>query len=381
MISRPGLNISSEEIERRKEMVRALWRYEPVDHIPINMRIMPNPSGYSLTEQLTNSRKQLELNWLCVKESLRVMPDDYIPILRPDMGCMMVATMFGAEVVYSDHPEGMPWRKEPLIFEADQIYELEVPDPYEDGLMPKALERIELFMKETDYQIPTCLMDMGGPMNAAKDLLDTNLLYLLFHDDPKAMKHLLDLLAETYLRADEAMVEAAGGIENVVTTDWDPTWCPEGHQGYVSDDVCATFSPQVFREFSKPANNKLLRRFGGGLIHNCGPHPCVEEYLSHDPPLHGCNMAYDYSVADLPRIREAFAGKGLVYMGLSGMSPSSEGSVSIEQYRRCMDELAPEVACVPQSLVDPATLDISPGELYQGLRKVSEEYARRMEWR
>lgn len=375
------LSIPTEEIERRKEAVRALWNYEPVDHIPINMRIMPNPNGYCVTEQFADSRKQLELNLLCVRESLRRMPDDYIPILRPDMGCMMVATMFGAEVVYGEHPEGTPWRKEALIYEADQVYDLQVPDPYEDGLMPQALERIEFFMKETDYQIPTCLMDMGGPMNAAKDLVDTNLFYLLFYDDPKAMHHLLELLAETYLRAEEAMIDAAGGMDNVVTTDWDPTWCPEGRRGYVSDDVCATHSAEIFREFSKPVNNRIFRRYGGGLLHNCGPHPCVGEYLSHDPRIKGCNMAYDYSVGELARIREAFQGEGIVYMGLSGMSPGCEGSISVEQYRRCMEELAPEVACVPQLWVDPANLDVSPEELYRGLRKVSEEYASRMEWR
>jgi hypothetical protein len=59
----------------------------------------------------------------------------------------------------------------------------------------------------------------------------------------------------------------------------------------VPDDICAQFSPEFFNRFSKPFNNRIFARFGGGMLHNCGPNPCASEYLRHDPPIKAVDLA------------------------------------------------------------------------------------------
>jgi len=52
------------------------------------------------------------------------------------------------------------------------------------------------------------------------------------------------------------------------------------------------------------------------MLHNCGPNPCASEYLDRDPPIKAVDLAYSYSKNDLPALREAFKGKGIIYFSM-----------------------------------------------------------------
>ena len=75
------------EIERRKENIRRVWDYKRVDHIPIMLTVASNPWGYTTQEHFLDSDKQFQLEFEKVKRSLELVPDDYIPSMRPDVGC------------------------------------------------------------------------------------------------------------------------------------------------------------------------------------------------------------------------------------------------------------------------------------------------------
>ena len=152
---------------------------------------------------------------------------------------------------------------------------------------------------------------------------------------------------------------------------------PEGRKGFVSDDVCAGISPEHFLAFSRPYNNRIFRRWPGGRLHNCGPHPALEHYLEHDPPIQGLNCSFRYTRPELARIRECFRGRGIVEF----MFDNGE---SAEQILRGCEEaaeaLAPEVIAFPIVWLNHTWTDEAIRDLHEALKAILERWARAMRW-
>lgn len=367
------------EIERRKQTMRDLWAYKRVDHIPVVIWLVCNPRGYTIKELLEDGEKQLEANLVAVERCLRTLPDDYIPWLRPDVGYMTVATVYGCEVYWNEKdPDQMPGVEVPIIHDMAQVYELERPDPATAGLMPECLRRIRLFVERTKGQIPLTGIDMGGPLNTCKDLIETNLMYTAFYDSPEEFHYLLDHITGTMIACYDLIIQAAGGLDKMTTTDFDPTWAPEGHKGFCSDDVCATIRPRLFETFGQLYNSRIYARYGGGLLHNCGPHPAADLYLDHAPPIKGLNCSWRYTRNDMEKLRRAFAGRGLVFAMFDNEETPEE---MMAGYAEMAEALAPDTIGLPVCIMDgEAYSDGDILETYLGLRKISEEYAANLRW-
>lgn len=78
-------DILTKEIERRKQVIRDIWNYklDNINHIPIHLIPIPNSKGYTLKERYTDKKKQLEVQVEKIKAGLQLIPDDYIPTLKP----------------------------------------------------------------------------------------------------------------------------------------------------------------------------------------------------------------------------------------------------------------------------------------------------------
>ena len=355
-----------DEIDRRKENVRRVWDYKSVDHIPIMLRVVSNPWGYTTQEHFLDADKQFQLEFESVKLSLEMVPDDYIPSMRVDVGCVVIESALGAEVVFGDDPNQTCNVKGPILHSTDDIYRLKMPDPYSDGLVPEGLRRIKTFAERTDGQVHISGLDMGGAMNVAFTLMGGVRFFMTSYDAPETLDHLCGLITDCFILFAEEGIKAAGGIEHITSTDFPYVWQPEDRKGHCSDDICAQFSPEFFNRFSKPHNNRIFARFGGGMLHNCGPNPCASEYLCHTPPIKAVDLAYGFSKNDLPALRNAFKGKGIIYLDM----PADPA-----EYRHVMDALAPDVIAIPQIVASP---DQDVAGLYNAFLEVSREYATRV---
>jgi hypothetical protein len=168
-----------------------------------------------------------------------------------------------------------------------------------------------------------------------------------------------------------------GSVDRLTCIDFDPLWAPEGRKGFVSDDVCATFSPEIFSRFSIPYNNKIFQKWRGGRIHNCGPNPSIDLYLHHTPEINGLNCSYKYSKDDLFKIKKAFSGKGVVeFMFDNGESPLE----ILKGYEGLADSLAPDVAAIPFLWLDGSWTDEDIKDVHHDLKKISQNYAGDMRW-
>ncbi len=362
-----------DEIEKRKEDIRRLWKYKKIDHIPVMLQVRDNPWGYTTQDHFMDGDKQFDLEYEQVKLSLELMPDDYIPTMRPDVGCIVIESALGAEVVYGDDPEQTNTIKGPILSSIDEVYDLKKPDITKDGLVPDGIGRIKKFVERTDGQVYVSCLDMGGGMNVAFTLLGGVNALTAMYEAPEALQYLSNFITEVFMEIAEASIEAAGGIEHVTCSDFPFIWQPEGHKGHVSDDISAQYSPEFFNIFSKPYNNKVYQKWGGGMMHNCGPNPCVSEYLAHDPPIHAVDLAWDWSKNDLQAFKEHFRQKGVIYFYFE----TGTWQENLADYRHVMETLAPDVAAVPCVWLTP---EHDVADIYWKFREVSDEYAKRMDW-
>jgi uroporphyrinogen-III decarboxylase len=370
------LDIDHAVIERRKQLRRDLWDYKEVDHIPIVFWLAPS-CGYTTREQYESTEKQFEVNVEAIRRSLKLLPDDYIPFAFVTQGYMTIATMFGMEPFWSEDPDQTPGTKGHIIDDLEQVYSLARPT-LDAGIMPENIRRLRYHAENLPPDVSITGIDSGGPLNTCKDLLDTNLLYMGFYDNPEAMHHLLDLVTNVQLEVYHAVVEAVGDINRMTCIDFSPAWAPEKYKGFVSDDICATIRPAMFSEFSIPYNNRLYEPWGSGLMHNCGPNPSKHIYLDHTPKLKGLNCSYRYSHAEFPEFREIFAGWGIIEAMFDfGETPEQ----MLEQFRFMMESLAPDTLGVPLCIVDDSWSDSDITDLYWEMRKIAEEYAANMRWK
>ncbi len=371
-----ALDINHAVVEQRKQLRRDLWDYKRVDHIPIVFWLNPS-CGYTLHEQRRSTEAQFQVNVEAIRKSLQLLPDDYIPFAFVTPGYMTLATMFGMDIYWGNDPNQPPGSKGHVISDLEQVYSLRRPT-LQDGLMPENLRRLRYHAENLPPDVYLTGLDCGGPLNTLKDLLDTNLLYTGFYDDPAALHHLLNLVTEVQLEVYYALIEAVDGLSRLTSLDFSPNWAPEKYKSFVSDDICATIGPDTFREFSIPYNNRLYRPWGSGLMHNCGPNPCKYAYLEHEPKLKGLNVSYRFSHQDFPELREIFAGWGIIeVMFDAGETPEE----MLARFRYMMETLAPDTIGMPMCIVDDTWADSDITALYWEMRRIAEEYAANMKWR
>ena len=315
-----SLKISSsmrDELARRKDVYRRLFAGEPLARMPVDVRVTV-PSPYSVQEQFREGDKQLAAALANALATWEHAPSsDCIPAMRPDVGCSCLASAFGAEYFWSNNPDQTPGvEKKILTLDglADEVPALAVPDPQRDGWLPEGLRRIRQFAEAGEGFVPVSLLDAAGGVNVAADLVGMTELMMAFYEQPEALHALLDKIQQLYAATIRAGIVAAGGEENITTTDFEDVWYPEGWKGHVSDDISAGFSPEIYAEFSAPYHARIFEEFGAGGLHNCGPNPCHAAYVAHPTSPRSLDLSDQFSHVDLPKFKGSLRRKAFIYL-------------------------------------------------------------------
>jgi uroporphyrinogen-III decarboxylase len=364
----------SDELERRKTLYRNLFAGRSLERLPVDVRVTV-PSTYSMREQFQDGEKQLDAALTNALTTWEYAPSsDCIPAMRPDVGCSCLASAFGAEYFWGDDPNQTPGIKGKIMTLdglAEQVAALPIPDPQCDGWLPEGLQRIRHFSDTGEGIIPVSLLDAAGGVNVAADLLGMTELMMAFYDQPEAVHALLKKIQTLYAATIRAGIKAAGGEENITTTDFQDVWYPEGWKGHVSDDISAGFGADIYTEFSAPYHALIFQEFGAGGLHNCGPNPCHAAYVAHPFSPRSLDLSDQYSHRDLPKFKQSLRRKAFIYLFYNG------GKTPVEWYREIMELMAPDVIVVPVFQVGPQD---EPDELCRNLQIIASEYAMRMDW-
>ena len=312
-----------------------------------------------------------------IRRTLELVPLDYIPLIGPEIGNILIENAFGLKIKLPENPEQTPYWDEPLIASIDEIYSLKMPNPYEDELLTKSLERLRYLGSKAEGKIYLGGYDTGGPINVALNLIDVKLFYIALIENKEAMHDILNKITLTFLVYYSLIVDAAGGINKMGTISFH-MWAPEGHKGAVADDVCANISPEMFNEFSRPYNSRIFSVYGPGAFHNCGPNPCASEYVKHAPPIKAIHLYYDYSKDELENLAEVFAHRVVLYMKWWNTDPPEK---VFKEYRNVCNKFAPKSIVIPQyGLDDSKYSDNEILEVYNELNKISIEYTESLIW-
>lgn len=365
-----------DELTRRKTLYRDLFAGKPLDHIPLDIRVTV-PSEHTVREQFQNADCQLQANMTNARETWRLENcTDAIPAMRPDVGCSCLATAFGAEYYWGNNTAQTPGIRVPIIKDLEATVDtLQIPDPRTSGWIPEGLRRIGMFAEAGDGFVPISLLDAAGGLNVVADLLGVEETLVSLYTSPPAIHRLLDIIQSFFGECVRTGIAAAGGEDNITTTDFPDVWFPEGYKGHVSDDICANFGPGIYREFSAPYHARIFGEFGCGGLHNCGPNPCHAEYVSHELSPRAIDLSDPFSHADLPDFKESLKGRGFIYLTFDRLkNPTIE---PVSWYREIMELMAPHVVVVPVLFAK----SVQEGkELFNKLKPISRMYAQRMEW-
>ncbi|MCL5985664.1 MAG: hypothetical protein M1371_03760 [Actinobacteria bacterium] len=314
-----------------------------MDFIPFTLNVLPYPTEITLNDRFERHEADLLYNIERIKLGLEAGPESFIPTLRPEMGCVILQSGWGSKWKYSNIEGQYPRVVDHIIKKPEDIFELKRIDPRSDGLMPKALERLDLFIKETKGMFETCLLELNGPFNTAIDLIENTELYLMLYDMPDAVKRLLDVQVDAFMDFLDAQLNITGGISKVATTGFIHIWCPEEYRCLVCDDLSATISPELFLKYSVPANNRIYQKYGMGILHNCGPHPSLKEYFEHNPPIKALHVDGTHTSEDFKRIKEIFPEYKAILMIEWYDKPID---FQISEYSKMVDVLAPDVIAI-----------------------------------
>lgn len=374
-------------VEDARELTRRVWRYLEVDRVPVIVDLGPE-CDESVHDVLRDDEAWFNSAVRRIERSLRLLQDDYIPVFEPPWaGYFSTPAMLGAELWWEEDPDSWPAVKSPPVRDLEALGVLEPPDVAASAHFMRILRRLATARDCLPPAVAIGGVDMMSPLGDLQVMMDQTLMFLSMKRHPEALHRACDVLTTTQEAVQEATLEAVGDESRLAgLTNW-PIWRPEGAKVLVTDDVAGLLSPAMYEAFDKPYGDRLLRRYGGGLRHVCGPHPALSLYMTEDPPVHGLNCAYRFSCEVLAELKQAMGPRAVETCGRRGhLEVMFERDMPlpsvVEAFRGLADVLAPDVVAIPYCQVasDGSVSDDEIAAFGAAMRRVAGEYAARMRW-
>jgi len=239
--------------------------------------------------------------------------------VRPNYGAGIVPSIFGAEIFLMEHESDTLPISRPLNGGADAVkraIEKGIPalnSGYGGRCLAMAKYFTELFAgypKAAKY-IRIYHPDLQGPIDIC-DLLWGAEFFLNLVDNAELVHAFLALITETYsryMKEWERVIPPRAGY----SAHWGMM-----HKGRIMlrDDSAMNLSGEMFDEFIKPYDQKLLSEFGGGAIHFCGRGDHYIDRLAQMKCLYAVNMSQP-ECNDMETIFQHTIDKGIMLIGLS----------------------------------------------------------------
>lgn len=241
----PYINISS-KLEEDAQSFKA--RKATVDDM--------KRSYYDYELALQNQLKDYE------QRTTRGFQDDSVFVIIPLSGAQgWFPEFFGGINEWQPNRPPFP---HPLVNNISQLDSLK-PDISKGELFRIGIEQMRYFIKEVGDKIPVGTPDIQSPVDFASMLIDyTNLIYMMV-DYPQKVHQLMRMITET-------LISSLHLMKKEMVADWPITqfswWMPKGV--FLSDDLMAVLSPELYAEFGVPYNEIIAEEFGGIALHSCG---------------------------------------------------------------------------------------------------------------
>jgi hypothetical protein len=281
--------IDSGHLASAERLQLAAWSYAAVERTPCLLLDLRPPEWplFPYGETLDNPEKMLWNELLQVYTGVQLR-DDRMLAVRPHFGAGTVASLFGARILRMG--DAIPW-VEPL-HSNDAIRDLVargLPDVHA-GFGGRVLETLMLYRDYlNEYPgIRIFLCDTQGPLDTALLLWGSGL-YVAMREDSALVHALLNVVTETTIAFTHLQKQIAGEPLDQAWHFWYRV--PGGVR--VVDDVAMNISPEMYAEFGRPYNERILAAFGGGYMHYCGHLLKTHESRLATRGLRGIEMGFD----------------------------------------------------------------------------------------
>ncbi len=193
-------------------------------------------------------------------------------VVRANYGTGIIPTLFGAELFVMDESLNTLQTTRPLGAEATQaLIEHGIPEMKSvlGSLVLAAGKRfadIAATYPKIGKYIHLYHPDMQGPMDLCEMLWGSEMFMDLI-DKPERVHQALELLTDTYVCFMKAWETVAGTNPKSWAAHWGMM-----HKGkiMIRTDSGMNLSPQIYDEFIRPYDQRLLNELGGGAVHFCG---------------------------------------------------------------------------------------------------------------
>lgn len=281
------INKAQEKIDNQKKCLNFESTSKPIVKIYYNS---PDFKPYSMEEIHCDIEKMM------FNEIYGVIPqletnDGGVAMIRANYGVGILPSLFGAKCSIING--NMPWCDHLDEDAIKKILSKGVPD-----LMNGYGQRIKethAFYTETLAKYPKLSKiikiyhpDFQGPFDVAH-LLYGSEIYYQFYEDPTMLHELLELVSQTY-------------IANMRETKRQINDCEDGfvyHWGHLfpgsivlRDDSAVNLSADMYEEFVRPYNDKVLSAFDNGSMHFCGRADHWVFNMADDDLIRGYNVGW-----------------------------------------------------------------------------------------
>lgn len=237
-----------------------------------------------------------------------LIDDNFVPYLMPWFGTGVTASAFGVPVKFFEDKD--PSTEYGIVNAPEDIDRLRVPDPTRDGLMPRVIEQIEYYMRHS--KLPIGFTDNHGPLTLAVQIIGYENLFYWMSDYPQKVHAAMDVFAETVIMWVEYQKKLLGHRLNYMIGNQGAPVPPDVGIWFADDDA-VIMPPDLYREFVVPYNEKILKHFGGGIVHYCGNgNQHIDSFLSQKW-LRAINNFGLADIENVVKIRRALDGK-VVYV-------------------------------------------------------------------
>lgn len=237
-----------------------------------------------------------------------------IPNIRSNYGTSILPSLFDAETFWmADELETLPTNKPLGEAAMDALLERGIPD-FHRGFAGEAFAMADYYKQAlTPYPkireaVQIYHPDLQGPIDVVELLWGSDLFYA-FYDKPEKVKAVTELITETYIRYLRRWFEIVPPFMNgQYMVHWGLLW--KGNV-LLRDDSIVNLSPEMYKEFVKPYDERVMETFGGGAIHFCGHADHCIDTLCDSKWLRAINSSQPH-LNDMAKIYHASVGRGIL---------------------------------------------------------------------
>ncbi|MCL2344119.1 MAG: hypothetical protein FWC62_09565, partial [Firmicutes bacterium] len=221
-----------------------------------------------------------------ISETLRTGGGEILS-LRSNFGTGIIPSMFGAEIFMMPRetdtlpgPRPLPGGKEALA-EIIASGRMDFTAGFAGrvfSVAEKYLEYAEKYPKVKKY-VSCYNPDLQGPLSLCEAVLGSDF-YLDFYLEPESVERALDFFTAVYIAFTEKWQALCPTFDKAHSVEWG---CLHRGGTIVRNDAAMNVSGELYGEFVRPRDQRIISRFGGG-VHFCGR---GQHYVGHLANIEG----------------------------------------------------------------------------------------------